>query len=109
MSKLDLIKDLEKYHHAFLSPEGAKHFLEPFGLQPRTRIAKDTSSEFKGLTLQDDDGNPMDEAEGMDALTVSAMIANHFNLDVPGYHGRGSQHQAYCEAIEKHLQTNNIN
>ena len=102
MTKLiKLIAELEYYHHAFLSPEGATHFLKPFGLKPHLRVAKDTSHEFKGLTL--DEGE--EEAEGMDGLTDASMIARHFNLNVPDFHGRGSQHRAYCEAIKQHLET----
>lgn len=102
MTKENLIKRIEElsdYTHAFLSPEGANHFLKPFGLEPHLRIAKDTSHEFKGLTLE---GN-MKEAEGMDALQVASSIADHFKLNVPDYFGRGSQHRAYCEAIITHL------
>jgi hypothetical protein len=99
-----LVKDLEECDHLFLTPEGAEHFLKPFGLKPILRVAQDTSSEFKGLTLHDDQGHPLKEAEGEDGLDVASQIADHFKLNVPDFFGRGSQHQAYCEAIIAHLE-----
>ena len=110
MTKLELIKKFEDYHHAFLSPEGVKRFTEPFGVTVKTRTAKATPQEFKGLSLEDDNGNSVDEAEGADALTVAARIADHLGIadSVMSYHGRGSQHRAYCEAIEKYLEENKI-
>lgn len=107
MTKENLIKRIEEladYSHAFLSAEGASHFLKPFGLESSLRIAKDTSHQFKGLTLEGD----MKQAEGMDALNVAFKICDKFGLNVPDYFGRGSQHRACCEAIVAHLKAKEI-
>lgn len=93
------VEELKDYSHTFLSPEGVDHFLKPFGIKPSLRIAQDTRNEFKGLTLEGD----MKEAEGADALTVAFQICDKFNLKVADFYGRGSQHDACCNAIIAHL------
>ncbi len=50
-----VIRELYEYDHAFLSPEGAAHFTEPFGFEARVHFEKvDYPHNPKGLRLNDE-------------------------------------------------------
>ena len=93
-----LIDELAQYDHCFLSPEGVKHFTEPFGFKCETYKAKDTSFTHKGLSLKDKTKN-----EGQDADVVACEIASHLGIDYTSYFGRGSQLAGACAEIKQHL------
>lgn len=94
-----VIRELYGYDHAFLSPEGAAHFTEPFGFKARTRVERANPNDFKGLTLNDG----MTEAEGVEASDLALQIALRLDVDVPDMFGRGSQLRIACARILEHL------
>ena len=97
--QLARIKELSDYDHAFLNPDGVKHFTQPFGFIGQTRTAKANPMDFKGLTLNDG----MAEAEGQDADKVATNIADHLGVSYPSMSGRGSRLRATCEAVAEFL------
>lgn len=109
MTKLKAIKELKKYDHSFLSPEGAKEIAKPFNFKPPLAIKEDTRSQFKGLTLYGI--NPKtkkeyqegDTCEGIDAHRLANAIADHLGIDYPNFFGIGSQLRGTCEAMQKQL------
>lgn len=98
-----LIRDLYECDHGFLSKDGVEHFTKPFGFMGSTYLAKSNPQDFKGLTLQDKDGNFLDELEGQDAAKVALEIASHLGVNVPDMFGRGSQLRIACAKILEHL------
>jgi hypothetical protein len=109
MTKLEAIKELVTYDHSFLSPETAKKLAEPFGISPNLYDARDTRSQFKGLTLHGI--NPKtgkeyqegDTCSGVDADILSTQIANYLKVDYCPMFGRGSQLRETCRAVEEYL------
>ena len=98
-----VIRELYECDHGFLSKEGVEHFTKPFGFSGRTYLAKANPQDFKGLSLQDKDGNPISELEGQDAAKVALEIASHLGVQVPDMYGRGSQLAIACARILEHL------
>lgn len=94
-----VIRELYEYDHAFLTPEGAAHFTEPFGFTARLRVEKANPQDFKGLTLP----NGMTEAEGVEASRLALQIASHLGVNVPDMFGIGSQLRIACARILEHL------
>ena len=80
-----------------------EHFTKPFGFSGSTYLAKANPQDFKGLTLQDKDGNPIDELVGQDASVVASEIADHLEIDYQELFGRGSQLRECCSRILEHL------
>ena len=103
MEKIKLIEELKKYHHDFLNKEGCEHFLKPFNIEIKLDKVKGNPQDFKGLSLWDKKGNPISEAEGLSGLELSELIKNKLSITTQNYFGRGSQHQANCNAILKEL------
>ena len=98
-----LIRELYELDHAFLSKEGVEHYTKPFGFTGSTYLAKANPQDFKGLTLYDDNGDPIDELEGQDSARVAEEIADHLKVDYPPMHGRGSRLRVCCARILEHL------
>ena len=101
--KIELIEELKKHRHSFLNKDGCNHFLKPFCIETKTNNAKANPQDFKGLSLWDKKGNPIDKAEGLSGLDISYLIIGKLNITTITYFGRGFQHQANCEAIIKEL------
>ena len=109
MTKLKAIRELHSEDHTFLSPEGAREICKPFGIEPELYEARDTRSQFKGLTLYGI--NPKTKKEyqegdttlGIDADILACQIARALKVDYQSMFGRGSQLRSACEAIEKYL------
>lgn len=103
MRQAKVIRELYEYDHAFLSPEGARHFTEPFGFQPFTHFEKaDYPQNPKGLRLNDDMTGARG-AEGIGAHKLALQIASHLNVSVPDMFGIGSQLRVACSKILEHL------
>ncbi len=94
-----VIRELYEYDHAFLTPEGAAHFAEPFGFKPHLYVEKANPQDFKGLTLRDG----LTEAEGVEASKLALQIASHLGVTVPDMYGIGSQLRIACARILEHL------
>ncbi len=109
MTKLEAIRDLCKHDHAFLKKEYVEKLGKIFGIKIGTRIAhSDPAGTFKGLSLYDDKGNPIEKAEGRDADIVAHIIAIALKADHTEMGGRGSELRDACEAVEKYLIENKI-
>ena len=104
MDKIKLIEELEQHHHNFLNKEGCEHFLKPFEIDFKFQKVRANPQDFKGLSLWDKKGNPVNEMEGLSGLEISSLIADKLNISVASYYGRGFQHRANCEAIIKKLE-----
>jgi len=100
MKQLEAIKELREYDHCFLSPDGVREIGKPFDVF-ETTIAKDTRSEFKGLTLND--AKEGDVAEGLPAHTLAELICKKLGVEYPAMYGIGSQLQVCCDVAERFL------
>lgn len=94
-----VIRELYEYDHAFLTPEGAAHFTEPFGFSPRTYVERANPDDFKGLTLNDG----ATEARGVAAHQLALQIASHLGVSVPDMFGVGSQLRIACSKVLEHI------
>ena len=103
MTKLEAIKELATYDHCFLGKEGVEELTKPFGFKGSTYLAKANPQDFKGLSLHDEKGNPVDEMEGQDSASVACQITYHLGVKYQEMFGRGSRLRSACEAVEKHL------
>jgi len=109
MTKLQSIKELVKYDHCFLSPKEAEKICKPFGIKPNLRVATDTRSQLKGLTLNGI--NPKTKKEyqegditsGIDAHYLAIQICDHLKVSYQDYFGIGSQLRECCKVVKKHL------
>jgi hypothetical protein len=102
-NKGKLIRELYECDHCFLSKEGVEHYTKPFGFVGSTYIAKSNPQDFKGLSLYDKDGNPLDELEGQDASVIAIEIADHLGVKYQPMYGRGSALRECCARILEHL------
>ncbi|HEC39484.1 hypothetical protein LCGC14_0577200 [marine sediment metagenome] len=102
-NQIQLIQELENYHHGFLNKEGCEYFLQPFGITAKLDNVKANPQDFKGLALWDNNGKSIKEAKGLSGLDISSLIAVKLNVVTLNLFGRGSQHRSNCEAIVKKL------
>ena len=98
--KIALVNDLRSYDHCFISADGVRKFLEPFGIEGGVSIFKANPRDPKGLTLADG----AEEAQGQDAATVAEMIAAKLGCNGSGMMGRGFRLRAACDAAIQKLQ-----
>lgn len=101
--KVKLIRSLYECDHGFLSKEGVEHYTKPFGFVGDTYVAKSNPQDFKGLSLFDKDGNPLEEMEGQDSAVVARQIADHLGVKYESMYGRGSQLREACARILEHF------
>lgn len=111
-----MTKALEKAHqvkavrflygcdHAFLSKEQVHKLTKPFGFVGHTYLAKANPQDFKGLSLWNDKGEPVDEMEGQDADIVATQIARHLGVKYTPMLGRGSQLAECCARTLEYLE-----
>ena len=97
---VQMLYDLD---HAFVSKEGVEKLTKPFGFTGTTRVFKANPQDFKGLTLWDKDGNPVDEMEGQDSAIVAEQICNHLGITYQPMYGRGSQLRVCAARIMEHI------
>lgn len=108
MTKLEAINELNTLDHCFINEEGVATYTKPFGFMGSTYLAKtDPPGTFKGLSLQDKDGNSIQELRGNAAHVVAEQIARHLDVNYPDMHGVGSRLRAACEAVLKLLDGQN--
>lgn len=100
-----VIRELYELDHAFLSKEGVEHYTKPFGFIGSTYLAKANPQDFKGLSLYDKEGNPIEEMEGQDASVIAREIAQHLKVDFREMYGRGSTLRECCARILEALNT----
>ena len=98
--KIALVNDLRSYDHCFISADGVRKFLEPFGIEGGWTTFKANPDDPKGLTLADG----AKEAQGQDAATVAEMIASKLGCKHSGMMGRGFRLRAACDAAVAKLQ-----
>lgn len=92
MTKLEIVNALAECDHGFIPAKVAKEWSGAFGFEARTRVLHaDPPGTFKGLTLWDEKGNPIDSMDGVDASILAEQICNHLGIKFMGMHGRGSQ------------------
>ena len=104
MNKLEAIRNLSTHDHAFLKESYIKKLGKIFGLKiPIRQAYSDPPGTFKGLSLYDDKGNPIETARGQDADIIACDIAQQLNIDYTSMFGRGSALRECCRAIEEHL------
>lgn len=102
-AKAKLIRELYELDHAFISKEGVEHYTKPFGFTGSTYLAKSNPQDFKGLSLFDKEGNPIEEMEGQDASVVAKEIAQHIKVKFTPMYGRGSTLRECCARILESL------
>lgn len=97
--KLEAVKDLRDYDHAFLSEEGVAKFAEVFGvtLKPTKHYAEPNHP--KGLHL----ANGAKSAVGMDSSEMAQSICNQLDVKYSRMMGRGFQLRVCCDALEKYF------
>lgn len=98
------IRRLYECDHAFLSKEQVHNLTKPFGFIGHTFLAKANPQDFKGLSLWNEKGEPIDEMEGQDASLVATEIARRLGVKYTPMHGRGSQLVECCARILEHLE-----
>lgn len=103
MKQAKVIRELYELDHAFISKEGVEHFTKPFGFVGRTYLAKANPQDFKGLSLHDKEGNPIEEMEGQDTAEVAKEIAQHIGVNYTSMYGRGSTLRECCARILESL------
>lgn len=103
MTKLEAIRNLVQQDHAFMSAGYVKKLSKIFGLKLSTYVAKANPQDFKGLSLWDKDGKPVDKLEGQDADRIATEIADGLGIKYREMFGRGSQLRSACEAIKQSL------
>lgn len=101
LTKKQAIDELEKYDHAFLTPEAVRKLGEPFGVY-ETITATDNRSDFKGLNLGPDNKEG-DTAEGLAAHDLARLICRKENVPYAFMHEIGSQLRVCCEALLKRM------
>jgi hypothetical protein len=100
-AKLDAVRKLREYDHAFLNTKGVEMFAELFGvkLTPTYHAADYGPKNPKGLRF--DDGRKGDY--GMDAAHAAELICDHLGIEYEHKMGRGFRLQAACNALEAHF------
>mgnify|MGYP001573982963 CR=1 FL=1 len=104
LTKIQAIDELEKYDHAFLTPEAVRELGEPFGVY-HTITATDNRNDFKGLNLGQDNKEG-DQAEGLPAHDLARLICKRENVPYAFMNGIGSQLRVCCKAMREHLAEN---
>lgn len=94
---LQLVTELRKYDHVFMSVEGAHYFSEPFGFTARTYMAHANPDDPKGLTLE----GGAKSAVGVSAHELAIQICEHVRATYAQSMGRGSQLRLCCDALER--------
>jgi hypothetical protein len=104
MTKIQAIKDLVEYDHCFLSPEGVRHFCQPFGFDEKEFIheAVDNRSDFKGLRIAD--GKEGDKIDGCGADFLAETFCRKLNVSYTPMYGRGSRLRECCRALLEYLE-----
>lgn len=104
MTKLEAVNELVKYDHCFMTVDGARTLAEPFGydVEKIAYIAKDTRSEFKGLTMEGKQEG--DEALGVDADRLAEALCQHLELEYRPMMGRGFRLRHCCQVIRESLE-----
>lgn len=97
--QVKVIKELYEYDHAFLTPEGAAHFTEPFGFTAHLSVVEANPQDMKGLTLH----NGAKRAKGIEASKLALQIAQIVGVSVPDMYGIGSQLRIACSRILERL------
>lgn len=92
-------KEFENLTHALITVEAAQHIAGMFGQDCSELVdIHETSTEPKGYH------GPT--AEGVATFVLSPWLCNKLDIKFPNFFGRGSQHEACCELLKKHLQKN---
>lgn len=89
--------------HTIWKPSILKGFSE--AIQERfIRKVKSNKKDYKS-TIFDNNGNVLDECEGIYGLSLLGTICNDLGLDYDSKIGRGFQARCYTESIEKWLKS----
>jgi hypothetical protein len=102
-SKKEAIDFLAGCDHGFLGVEKANEITEPFGFKAKTYLAKANPQDFKGLSLWNEKGEPISEAQGQDAHKIAMQICEKLGLQYMEFFGVGSQLAHCIEVIRKTL------
>jgi hypothetical protein len=90
--------------HAVYSEETAMKVLFAFDLPYKASYAFEAHSEpgvFKGLMLNDES---LEGTRMVAALTLGSVVCDALGIKAEGKLGRGSQGQAYADAIRRHVE-----
>jgi hypothetical protein len=99
LTKKEAVEILSQADHGFLSKEGVDKIGEAFGVKLSTYLAQANPQDFKGLSLYDKKGNPIDELEGQDADVVAQELCSKIGLTYREFFGRGSQLRECCDKL----------
>lgn len=102
--QIEIIKKLAACDHGFLPKNKVREWTQAFGFEGTTYLAKANPQDFKGLSLYDKDGNPVDEMEGQDAHKVAMQICKHLGIEYQDMFGIGSQLRECVDQIRKYLE-----
>ena len=101
LTKLEAIKELEKYDHCLLTKEAVKQLGKPFGFY-NVREYTDSRSKFKGLNLGSDHKEG-DKVMGLAADTLAIELCKKEGVAYIDMYGRGSALRACCRALRQSL------
>jgi hypothetical protein len=104
MTKQEALENLKQCDHAFLKPEFAVNVCKAFGVKrPYMPTVKANPQDFKGLSLHDDNGDPIDEASGIAAHSLAEHLCKELGVEYTSFHGIGSQLFGCIKALETSL------
>ena len=103
MTKVEALEILTGADHGFFSAEGVKKIGDAFGVKLSTYLAKADPQDFKGLSLYDKKGKPVDKMVGQNAEIVAMELCNKIGLSYQEFYGKGSQLQHCCQVLDRWL------
>lgn len=96
-----LLETIGNDGHTIWKPTVLKSF--PKAIKERfIKVQKSNKKDYKS-TIFDNNGNAMDEIEGIYGLSLLGTICNDLGLEYDSKIGRGFQARCYTESIEKWL------
>jgi len=103
MNKKEAIIELVKYDHSFLTPEFARKVGNAFDIAHKVPVyqAKDTRSQFKGLTLKN--AQEGEKGFGISADELAEWLCRELKVEYRHMYGRGSRLRECCRALLENL------
>lgn len=98
-AKLNAVKNLRAYDHAFLNEAGVESFAEVFGIKLKSYKVHANPEDMKGLALN----NGARSGRGMDAAVLAGAICQQLGIAFMTTSGRGTQLRVCCDALEAHF------
>ena len=101
MTKVEALEILSSADHGFFSAGGVRKLGDAFGIKLSTYTAYANPQDFKGLSLYDKKGKPVDKMVGQNAEVVAMELCNKIGLPYQEFYGKGSQLSHCCKVLNK--------